>query len=314
MGVARVLPIAVVLCVAGLAAGQTFHFTVTADPRSQHAKFGNTLDGINLLVGGPGAFHVSPGDIDGTIPENRAQIDMKFGGDALWYPGVGNHEAETPADMAWLRDEYNNGNGVRAPLKNFTNQDGPASTRETNYTWDHGNAHFVQLNEYWDGSSDTGTNGDVVPVLYDWLKADLEANTKPFVFMFGHEPAFPYNRHIGDSLDAHVVNRDKFWRLLEDNDVHAYIVGHTHHYSKHQGDATHVGDVWQIDAGAAGNGSVETFVDVTVAADQVTFDVYNNAGGTWHKHEGWSEPIPEPATLSLLGLGALAMMRRKRRA
>ena len=122
-----------------------FHFTVTADPRGQHAAFGSTLQAINDLVGGPGAFHVSPGDIDGTIPENRAVIDAYFGPGALWYPGAGNHETETPADMAWLRNEYHNGNGLRTPLKEFTNQDGPSSSRETTYTWDYGNAHFIVL-------------------------------------------------------------------------------------------------------------------------------------------------------------------------
>ncbi|GAG29503.1 unnamed protein product, partial [marine sediment metagenome] len=82
------------------------HFTATADPRSNHAGFGSTLQAINDLVGGPGAFHVSAGDIDETIPENRAVIDAKFGAAAAWYPGIGNHEEETGADMEWLRAEY----------------------------------------------------------------------------------------------------------------------------------------------------------------------------------------------------------------
>jgi len=268
---------------------------------------------VNTLVGGPGAFHVSPGDVD-PIPQNRTQLNTHFGVNALWYPGVGNHERETGADMAWLRNEYNNGSEGRPPLKNFTNQDGPATSKETTYSWDYANAHFIQLNEYWNGSSDIGTNGDIVPALYNWLATDLAANTRPFVFVFGHEPAFPYNRHVGDSLDAHPANRDAFWQLLEDNDVHAFFVGHTHVYSKHQGDKNHVGKVWQIDAGAAGNGGIETFVDVIVTDTEVTYDVYNNSGGTWHKHEGWSEPIPEPATMSLLGLGALTLIRRRRKA
>ena len=293
-----------VLCVVGSAGGEPFRFTVTADPRAQHAKFADTLAAINTLVGGPGAFHVSPGDIDGTVPENRAVIDTHFGADALWYPGVGNHEAETAADMTWIRDEYNNGNGVRTPLKNFTNQDGPLTSKETTYSWDYGNAHFVQLNEYWDGGSDVGANGDVIPALRGWLAADLAANAKPYVFVFGHEPAFPVNRHVGDSLDAEPPNRDAFWSLLEEHDVNAYIVGHTHYYSKRRGDRNGAGGVWQIDAGAAGNGADETFVDVTVTDTEVTYDVYDNSTGSWAKLEGWSQPIvddtpkpPQPAPL-----------------
>ena len=309
----RILSVLALLCVTGAAMGQSsFHFTVTADPRSNHSGFGNTLNAINNLVGGPGAFHVSPGDIDGRVWENRAQIDTYFGTSALWYPGIGNHESEDAVEMAWIRDEYNIGNGGRAALKLSTNQDGPLSSKETTYSWDHGNAHFIQLNEYWNGSSDVGTNGDVGTPLYNWLAADLAANTRPAVFVFGHEPAFPYNRHVGDSLDSRPANRDRFWALLEQYDVDALFVGHTHTYSTHQGDKNHVGDVWQIDAGNAGNGSPYTFIDVAVTDTEVTFSMYNNSGG-WSQKETWTEPVPEPATMSLLGLGALALIRRRRR-
>ena len=41
--------------------------------------------------------------------------------------------------------------------------------------------HFVVINEYFDGASDTGTDGDVVNALYIWLDADLSINTKPIV-------------------------------------------------------------------------------------------------------------------------------------
>lgn len=286
------LAVLCLFCISCAAVGaETFHFTVTADPRDNHTEFGDTLQAINTYVGDYGAFHASPGDVDQSIPDNRAVIDTYFGADALWYPGVGNHEKETAADMTWLRNEYNNGNGIRTPLKNFTNQDGPAGTVETNYSWDYGGAHFVQLNEYWNGAgNDAGTNGDVVPALREWLAADLLANRGKAIIVFGHELAFPYNRHIGDSLDANVTNRNAFWQLLEDEDVIAYMCGHTHYYSTHQGNSSHVGDVWQIDVGAAGNGTSETFVDVQVTAEQVTFTTYNNSGG-WHEVESWTERI-----------------------
>jgi len=290
----NILSVVLVLGIAGAAMGESFHFTVTADPRDYHDKFGDTLNAINTLVDvdGPGVFHVSLGDIDHTIPDNRAEIDTYFGADALWYPGVGNHEAETPEDMTWLRDEYNFGNNGRDPLKNFTNEDGPATTLETNYTWAHENAYFIQLNQYWDGSDDTGARGDVVPALRTWLAAKLEANIQPVVFVFGHEPAFPENRHGDDSLNAEPYNRDPFWQLLEENEVNAYFCGHTHDYSKHLGNRNGEGSVWQIDAGAAGNGTDETFIDVTVTDTEVTYDVYDNSnGGTWAKLEGWSTPL-----------------------
>ena len=313
---ARWVVVALLSVSTGAMGGGPWHFTVTADPRGHHDLFGETLDAINTLVGGPGAFHLTAGDIDETIPENRAVIDEKFGASALWYPVIGNHEEETADDMTWLRGEYTDGNGVRTPLKDFTHQNGPPGTIETTYSWDYGNAHFVVLNEYWDGGtaagSDVATDGDVVPALRSWLADDLAASTQPYLFVFGHEPAFPYNRHIGDSLDEYADNRDAFWAVLEQVDVRAYVCGHTHSYSRHQGDENHVGDVWQIDTGAAGNGDNETFLNVALSDVEVRFDVYDNASGAWALRESWSEPIPEPACVFLLAAGALLLPHRRK--
>ncbi len=262
-----------------------FHFTVTADPRGYHTDFGNVLQAINDGPA-PGVFHVSPGDIDGTIPENRAVIDDKFGTDFLWYPIIGNHEIDNTNDISWIRNEYSNGNSLRTPLKDFTNQDGPTGSVETTYSWDYGRVHFVALNEYWNGGteadSDIGTDGDIVPELYDWLSDNLDANTRPLVFVFGHEPAFPQNRHIGDSLDQYETNRDNFWTLLEANDVLAYFTAHTHFYSKRQGDKNGDGNVWQLDAGNAGNdsdGDGFTYFDVVISNNRVTVNVYRDPDG-----------------------------------
>jgi hypothetical protein len=261
----------------------SFHFTVTADMRGFHTDFGYLLQTIKD-GNGPGVFHISVGDIDETIAENRAVIDDELGSTFLWYPIIGNHEAETTTDMTWLRDEYNNGNGLRTALKNFTNQDGPTGTVETTYTWNYGRAHFVVLNEYWNGGtaagSDVVTDGDIVQELYDWLSANLADDDRPpLVFIFGHEPAFPQNRHFGDSLDKYPSNRDAFWALLEDEHVQVYFCGHTHFYSKHQEEG---GNVWQFDAGNAGNdtnGNGFTYFDVVVSNNRVTVNVYRDSDG-----------------------------------
>ena len=262
---------------------EVFHFTVSADMLAYHDAFGNLLQSIKEGPG-LGVFHISIGDIK-PIPANRAQIDDKFGTSAIWYPIIGNWEAGDTDAMNWLRSEYHDGNSLRAPLKNYTNQDGPTGSVETTYSWNHGNACFIALNQYWDGGtavgSDRTASGDIVTELYDWLEQTLAANTKPFIFVFGHEPAFPYNRHVGDSLDAYPGNRDAFWSLLEAYNVQAFFVAHTHSYSKHQGDKHNTGKVWQLDVGNAGNdtnGDGLTYFDVLVGTDQVTIDVYRDNG------------------------------------
>ena len=296
LGVFRALLVTLAFCCIGLpVAADTFNFTVTADPRQYDDVYDNLLAQLQSKIGGQGVFQILCGDID--PPWNiRTRIDNRFGTSAVWYPGVGNHETETTEDMTWLRNEYTIGNDGRTPLKNFTNQDGPAGSVETTYSWDYGNAHFIMLNEYWDGGtsagSDVARDGDVVPALLSWLSANLAATDKPVIFVCGHEPAYPENRHVGDSLDLYPANRDAFWNLLEsDTRVKAYFCGHTHYYSRHIQPG---GRVWQVDAGNAANdpGDGKTFINTTVTDSEVTFDVWRDGDtGVYSLYESWSVPV-----------------------
>jgi hypothetical protein len=278
-------------------AQDSVHFTVTADVRIEHARYDEVLAAMNALVGGQGDFQVSTGDMDGWIWENRALVDSRMGSSAIWIPGIGNHEAEDPVEMDWVRSEFMTGNGERTALKDLMVRDGPAGSWETTYSWDVGNAHFVYLNEYWNGStepgSDVATDGDVVPDLLAWLTADLQANSQPAIFVFGHEPAFPFHRHLYDSLNKYEANRDAFWELLEREAVIAYVCGHTHVFSTYQPPGS---TVWQIDVGNAGNDSSfldgQSFRSVTVSRAEVQFEVCRNRDGPFSCAPGWSQPLP----------------------
>ena len=317
-----------ICAVVAVSQAEQVHFTVTADMRYNHTAFESVCDAINDKVGGAGIFHVSPGDTDGTVQENRYVINGKFGTDTIWYPVVGNHEVDNPgsgnADIAWIREEYNNGHGGRDALKIHTNQDGPPGCIETTYSWDHSatNSHFIALNEYWDGGTAAGSDestidADIVTAMHTWLEADLAANQNKLIFVFGHEPAFPNYWHVNECLDRDKSHRDAFWGLLEQYNVMAYICGHTHVYSRHQEAG---GDIWQIDIGNAGLDNYNdglTFLDVVLLDQQVRFDVYRNKTGSWTLAESWRGPanyIPEPGTICLLGMGgALALLKRRRR-
>lgn len=269
-------------------------FSVASDMRSytgcNRDHFRGVCDAID--AGGKGAFMVSAGDVSPPM-ETFSIIQSHLGHDYTWYPVVGNHEAETSVYMRWLRAF--NENGIALP--NIVHA-GPPGCEETTYSFEYGNAHFVVLNEYYDGASDRATNGDVHDALHDWLIQDLDANAKPVVLVFGHEPAYPQPdaytgrlRHEDDSLNIHPQNRDRFWQTLNTYGVTAYVCGHTHNYSavrvRSDGsiDPSGTTGVWQIDSGhARGTGdrsAPSTFVMFWVVEDgSVWFSAYRLDAGS----------------------------------
>ena len=229
-----------------------FEFIVTADMRyyateqyrtSQH--FLGAVEAIKKV--GKGAFMIVPGDVD---PPQAVQevITNVLGADYPWYPAPGNHELDVPEYAEWLR-QYNK-NGTTLPhivLK------GPPGSEEMMYSFDWQNCHFILVNQYYDGKTDTGADGNLVPELLAWLEDDLRATTKNHIFVFGHEPIISMPdmdngriRHQGDSLDKYPQNAFRFHQLLLKYNVTAYICGHTHNTS-----FSNINGAWQIDAGHA---------------------------------------------------------------
>ncbi|RKY92402.1 MAG: hypothetical protein DRQ01_06360 [Ignavibacteriae bacterium] len=194
---------------------------------------------------GKGAFMISPGDVE-PVDISHKMISTILGDDYPWYPVMGNHELEIPSSIDYLREINNDG----TLLPNVVNK-GPVGSEETTYSFDYGNAHFVVLNQYYDGSSDVGTDGDIVDALYEWLKTDLENTEKTHIFVAGHEPIVSIpdmqngrHRHIGDSLDQYPRNAFRFHQLLLKHNVTAYLHGHTHSTSY-----SNINGLWQIDCG-----------------------------------------------------------------
>jgi hypothetical protein len=272
-----------------------FVFAVAADMREftppQHAGpayFAGVCDALHAV--GPGAFMISPGDID--PPDRvRATLDQAFGAEYAWYAVVGNHEGEQPQTLEYLRTLNAGGRTLPRIMRG-----GPPGALETCYAFDYGRAHFVVLNEYYDGKGDMANDGDVSDPLYRWLAEDLAANRQPIVFVCGHEPtvAIPdmdngLVRHRGDSLDAHEANNRRFWALLQQYQVTAYICGHSHCTS-----LAKINGVWQIDAGhARGHGdesTASTFLTVHVLPTGIRCDVYRLIDQDGHytlQHSVW---------------------------
>ncbi len=242
------------------AAQGAFKFIGWADNRpydaANRARFRWALQEMNRVAGGGPLFHIVPGDFDLTAQTDEDITNISSV--KTWHYAPGNHDPERLSATHWSMDVEN--------------------------------VHFVFLNEYLTGDGRVGDSD------YNWLVNDLNANTKPAVFIIGHEPAFPENRHVGDSLDAYPVERDRFWNLLNERQVLAYICGHTHVYSTYSDET---GPTIQIDLGNAGNPSItgnpQTFVIFDVTDQQV--DVYVYDGFQSESYSGgfsFSMPVPTP--------------------
>lgn len=273
----------------GCHANPGFDFDVTADMRNctppEHPGpdfFSGVCTALRDV--GPGAFMVIVGDLD--PPRRvRATLDATLGTQYVWYPVVGNHELDRPEYMPYLREANAGGNTLPEVVRA-----GPPGAVETCYAFDYGNAHFVVLNEYYDGQSDTALDGDVGDALYDWLAADLAANRRELVFVFGHEPSVAVPdltngrvRHRGDSLDKYAERNHRFWSLLREHDVVAYVCGHTHNVS-----LAWINGIWQIDAGHARGrgdpGAPSSFLKFHVRPGGVSCDVYRQADDGTYRH------------------------------
>ncbi len=270
----------------------SFSFVVTSDMSYTNSPdyvdypnfFKALLDYVAVI--GPGDFMVSTGDVI-RAADTRWSIDAALGKDYLWFPVIGNHDFGTE-DLHFLQNYDLDPNGAAEP--NLVNL-GPDPCPKTTYSFDYQNAHFVVLNVYCNAESAWGIDGSISDTIYDWLAADLAATSQPLIFVFGHEPAFPqpdaqtgYQNHRYESLDQYSDARDRFWALLQDRNVVAYVNGHTHSFS-----AVQIGGVWQLDAGHSmgtrAGPTPGTFLIINIQGNAVQLQVYRGENGPGFSYE-----------------------------
>lgn len=277
----------------------SFRFTLTGDPRSGLSRWEWTLSQMADKVAGPGVFHITAGDYYHhgavtTASDFYEALKAHFGDDVVWFPGVGNHELHDGGpDMVWLRSFYDD-----HLIGSVNPGPSPPPCHKTTYSWDYQNAHFVQLNMYYDGSTDDNEGSEFSDALYNWLVEDLDKNTRPVVFVIYHEPAYPNGRGGKDSPDG----CERFWKLLNDRAVVAGLCAHTHTYARSQHPGSTI--TWEIDAGNAGRLSHadkhQTFVDITVHSDgRVGFNTWQGKEGADFKiTDSWTAAVPTLAPSS----------------
>lgn len=233
---------------------------------------------------GPGAFLISPGDIDPPAA-NREIIDRYLGPKFPWYIVVGNHEVENAAAMPWVRE------WLAAEIPGVVRR-GLPGTKLTIYSFDVGSSHFVAIDSYplaKEGNTKDkskaakGDKGqvDLTDAEFKWLEEDLAATRQPFVWVSGHQPieSLPDMesgrvRHQGESVSFDPVRAERFVALLQKYRVRAYLCGHTHNASV----VKLKSGMWQADSGhargGADAGSPSTFLKVRTAGARAWVDVY----------------------------------------
>jgi len=131
------------------------------------------------------------------------------------YMTQGNHDriGEEKADSSWQK------------VFNLPTN-GPSGFSELVYSFDWENSHFVVLDS--DKPKESNINGTQL----DWLEGDLAKNKKENIFVFFHEPAYPTNSKIGESLDVNAKDRDRLWNILTSHKITAVFSGHEHIQSR----------------------------------------------------------------------------------
>ncbi len=120
---------------------------------------------------------------------------------------------------------------------------GPSGETNLTYSFTYKNALFVGLDNY----------VNLHKVNQAWLDQQFAANTKPHVFVFGHEAAFKVFHT--DVLDDYASDRDIFWKSLSNAGAKVYLAGHDHFFDMARiddGDGNAANDLYQAVVGSGG--------------------------------------------------------------
>lgn len=129
----------------------------------------------------------------------------------LW-PTRGNHELDPAYFKVFSLPTQGEAGGV-------------PSGSESYYSHDYANIHFVVLDSSY---SDASVGGP----MYEWLEADLAAQTNFWLIAYWHAPPYTKGCHDSDYETECVVMRTNFLPLLEAHGVDLVLGGHTHSYER----------------------------------------------------------------------------------
>jgi len=189
---------------------------------------------------------------DGTDEEYSNKIFDTIYGYKEIYPRVpfmatpGNHDYGAVLDLVSGADPTTHDGPYFDMIDVPTNGEigGVPSGYELYYSFDYGNVHFMSLNSEvgspfngnwdWTGVDPFGFNPFSGSPLTDWMHADLQANDKPWVVAFIHQPPHTDGSHSSDTFYEVYMKavRENLAPILETYGVDLLITGHSHVYER----------------------------------------------------------------------------------
>ncbi len=213
-----------------------YTFWVTGDCGNNSTNQKNVLEAYNTYMGS------KPTNVWLTLGDNAYQggfdAEFKINFFDIYEKNISKHAPLFPAPG---NHDYNNN-----PIQQYTHlidyytifdlpsngeSGGVASGTEAFYSYDYGNVHFLALDSY--GVEDLATRlYDTLGKQSQWIKADLEANTKPWVIAYWHHPPYTMASHNSDTEGELVDMREMFIPYLEGLGVDLVLCGHSHGYER----------------------------------------------------------------------------------
>ncbi|MCE5328391.1 MAG: metallophosphoesterase family protein [Planctomycetaceae bacterium] len=274
-------------------AGTTVRWGFAADSRS-----GTTVH--NIIASGIASYQPRMMVYGGDLCANTSYSSWK----TEWFvPNQVALNATTP----WINSPGNHEAWNNNQTKAFTQS--PTGDPDY-YSFDYGDAHILVLNYMVTHSKGSAQ--------WNFAAADLAASNKTWNIVLTHSPAYADRAgydEVGDA-DFRAMATDVF----EPNGVDLYLAGHQHFYQHNR-----VNGIEYLISGSMGaplyspdpnkddyvvyTESIESFAIFDMTPTTFTINTYR---GDNSLIESFVLVAPEPATLTLLGLGALAMLRKRR--
>ena len=137
----------------------------------------------------------------------------------------GNHEDGELVTDKRLKAAYLKG------IASFMPQNGPEQEKGLSYSVSHRQATFIAIDQY--SIKELGLLRGLVN--RPWLNEQLFRHKSPFMFVFGHVPAYQVSdEEKGPFPDLYYFrrHRDAFWNSLREAGVSLYFCGHVHFYCR----------------------------------------------------------------------------------